>query len=818
MPRNTRTLRRALAPLLAASLTAGALALPASAAAAPLDPADGPVAAGVTVPAIDGLPADFIGGVDVSSVLSLEESGVVFRDAAGEPGDLFAILADAGVTDVRVRVWNDPFDEAGRGYGGGNVDVARAVEIGERATDAGLGVLVDFHYSDFWADPAKQDAPKAWEDLTVDAKATELRDFTADALRQFATAGVDVEMVQVGNETNNGVAGVTSWADRALLFNAGAQAVRAEMPDALVALHFTNPETPGRYATVARELADRGVDYDVFASSYYPFWHGSTENLTAVLSQIAGTYGKEVMVAETSWAYTLDDGDGHGNVIDLPSEATQYPVSEQGQAWVLHDVMKAVADVGDAGIGVFYWEPAWLPVGPPADVEQNRTLWERDGSGWATSFAGEYDPEDAGEYFGGSAWDNQALFGFDGTPLESLRAFAHVRTGSVAPLAVADIETVTSTIDDGDAVSLPATVEVLYNDRTTRDESVTWTPGAESVTGPGTYAFAGVTENGAETSATITVRERNYLVNGGFEDADLSVWQSTGTGVNVGSWENPRSGTRSASFWSDAPYSFAVTQTVTGLPAGIYRASAAVQGAQGAPDDIAQLTVTSSGGGEQSVRLPRNGYNAWVTPATGEIAVAEGETVTVRVDAELPALAWGSVDDVSLTRVAGLADTAPLQAAIDRAAAVERVQYTDASLATMDAAAQTARDVLALTTARQQQVDDAAAVLAASVDALQLRPAAPGDPAAPAPGTPGTGTPGSGSGSGLGSGSGSGLGSGSGSGSSSGSGGSTSGTSGPAGSDLAATGSTVPFALALLGSGLLAAGAVLTVRRIRRPA
>ena len=137
----------------AAALAAAlAVAVPAGAgAASAAEPTDGPVEAGIFVNRVEGLSADFVNGVDVSTVLSLEESGVVFRDASGAPSDLFAVLADHGVNSVRIRVWNDPYDEAGHGYGGGNVDVARAVEIGERATAAGLGVLVDFHYSDFWA-------------------------------------------------------------------------------------------------------------------------------------------------------------------------------------------------------------------------------------------------------------------------------------------------------------------------------------------------------------------------------------------------------------------------------------------------------------------------------------------------------------------------------------------------------------------------------------------------------------------------------------------------------------------------------------------
>ena len=445
---------------------------------------DGPVEAGIVVPKVDGLADDFITGVDVSSVLAEEASGVVFRDSAGAPADLFDVLADSGVNYVRVRVWNDPFDAAGHGYGGGSVDVDRAVEIGRRATDAGLRVLVDFHYSDFWADPAKQKAPKAWAALAVADKATAVQDFTAAALQQMEDAGVDVGMVQIGNETNNAVAGVTGWPGMAQIFSAGSAAVRDVLPDALVAVHFTNPETAGRYAGYAANLATYGVDYDVFASSYYPYWHGTLSNLTSVLTAVATTYGKKVLVAETSWAYTLDDGDGHPDVINSSNITNQYPVSVQGQATAVRDVIAAVAAVGDAGLGVFYWEPAWIPVGPASQLAANKLLWEEFGSGWASSYAGEYDADDAGEWYGGSAWDNQAMFAADGTPLESLKVFSYVRTGATAPRAVVSVEDVQVTVADGAPVTLPATVAVTYNDATVEQEAVTWSDAAELDRGP----------------------------------------------------------------------------------------------------------------------------------------------------------------------------------------------------------------------------------------------------------------------------------------------------------------------------------------------
>ena len=656
--------RSPLSRRLAAVIAAPALALSLwSAAPAVADPVDAGIPdAEITVPAVPGLRSDFIGGVDVSSVLSLEASGVVFRDDSGAPADLFAVLADAGVTDVRIRVWNEPFDAAGHGYGGGSVDVTRAVEIGERATAAGLGVLVDFHYSDFWADPSKQQAPKDWAALSVADKATALHDFTVDALTRFSDAGVDVRMVQVGNETNNGIAGVTGWDGMAQLFSAGSAAVRETLPDALVALHFTNPETAGRYAGYAAELDSRDVDYDVFASSYYPYWHGSPVNLTSVLSQVAQTYGKKVMVAETSWAHTLEDGDGWGNTIDLASEATGYPLSPQGQATAYRDVVQAVAAVGDAGLGVFYWEPAWLPVGPPDQLEANKALWERDGSGWASSYAGEYDPKDAGQWYGGSSWDNQALFAFDGTPLPSLHVFEYVHTGAQAPRELLGVDPVAVTVDEGDAVTLPAEVTVRWTDGSSEQQAVTWD--ALAIDGPGEYVVAGTTAAGLAAQATVTVRPKSWLPGGSFEGDGAALWTLAGTGGDIGWQSDASDGTNALHFWLGEDFAGSAGQTVTGLPEGTYAVQAVSQGdaadgdalvlsatsapvlpPQAAPRATAAQTRTAE------ADLELNGWRAYETAVTGGIRVRAGDAVTVTISWDLTAGSWGTVDEVRLVRI-----------------------------------------------------------------------------------------------------------------------------------------------------------------------
>ena len=382
---------------------------------------------------------DFIQGMDISSVIALEKSGVIFRSEKGRKEDIFKILADHGVNYIRVRVWNDPYTSDGKGYGGGNNDVDTAVRIGKRASTYGMKLLVDFHYSDFWADPGKQKVPKAWSGMSVDEKCAALYDYTAASLKTIRDAGADIGMVQIGNETTRGIAGENSWQNMAKLYNAGSRAVRDFSDDILVAIHYTNPEN-SYIKTLADFLHDYQVDYDVFATSYYPCWHGSLSNLTDVLNYASHKYGKYAMVAETSYPYTLSDSDGHGNTITVGNNDTGdnmlWSFTPQGQADEVRAVMNAVNEVEDGkGLGVFYWEGAWISVGNTTglsgemytgQVNQNKVLWERDGSGWAASASVEYDPDDAGTWFGGSAVDNQAFFRPDGTALPSLRVFKDV--------------------------------------------------------------------------------------------------------------------------------------------------------------------------------------------------------------------------------------------------------------------------------------------------------------------------------------------------------------------------------------------------------
>ena len=551
---------------------------------------------------VENLPEDFILGMDVSSLIAEEDSGVRYYDFDGQEKDLLQILAENGITHIRVRVWNDPYDEQGRGFGGGNCDIDKALRIGQRATRFGMKLIVDFHYSDFWADPGKQMVPRAWAKLGLEDKTEALYAYTRDSLAQLRDGGVDVAMVQVGNETNYGMCGETVWSSILPLMDAGSRAVREVFPEALVAVHFTEPQNQGLFPYFAGVLRDWGLDYDVFASSYYPFWHGTRENLTAVLTEISRDYGKKVMVMETSWPYTDEDSDFSGNSVDngkgLPLD---YPFSPQGQADALRDVAAAVAQV-PGGIGLCWWEGAWISVGG-GSREENQRLWEQYGSGWASSFAGGYDPADAGKWYGGSSWDNQAFFDPSGRPLASLRVFGLLRSGSGLQ---------------------------------TRSDSPAAAPAAERETA-----------DPAE----------NLLENGNFETGELAPWVLTDRGSGGELFvENKQAdsldGNWHMHFWNPGRdcVDFSLEQTLTGLPAGSYRFSVSIMGGDGGETEIYAYVLVN---GEELARDPMKitVWKEWDRGSIGGIRLNGGETLTVGVSVKCRGEgsgAWGKIDCAEL--------------------------------------------------------------------------------------------------------------------------------------------------------------------------
>lgn len=382
-----------------------------------------------------------IRGIDISSYTALKKAGVKYYDNEGKEASLLKVLSDNGVNYIRIRIWNDPYNEKGETYGGGSNDVKAGLEIAKEAAKYNIKVLLGFHYSDFWADPAVQLLPKAWEkDRNNQEKmCSNVYEFTKETLEQFKDAGADIGMVQVGNEISQGMMGIMHrtkanvWQEeeKSVLIdsylNAGARAVRECVPDALVAIHLDTLNL-SIYKDAMNAWERDKVDYDVLGSSSYAFWAG--KNMLGNVRK-AGNYvasrGKLFAVLETSWLNSQKDADGTVNMVNNTKDAV-YKVGPQGQADMLSDLYDAILS-NDNGLGAFYWEGAWIPVKAGwVNWKYNKEMANEFGTGWATENAGGYYPKSKLYYngnpvWGGDSWDNQTLFDDKGYPLDSLRFY-----------------------------------------------------------------------------------------------------------------------------------------------------------------------------------------------------------------------------------------------------------------------------------------------------------------------------------------------------------------------------------------------------------
>ncbi len=361
---------------------------------------------------------EWIKGMDISSLLEVERCGGKFFDH-GIQKDAMDILKNYGMNLVRLRLWNDPFTPEGISYGGGENDLNTTLTLARRAKEKGVGWLLAFHYSDCWADPGKQTIPKAWQHMGLEELKCAVYDYTLEVLEKCRDNGLMPEMVAVGNELSNGllwpVGKVPAYPQIATLISAGIRAVRKIAPDMEVMIHLDNGGNNELYRTwFDAYFENGGEDFEYIGLSYYPFWHGTVEDLRNNMNDIAIRYQKDLLLAEVSTGHTLKDYQEYEKL--LPHERkgmastnsklaakVDYPMTPEGQADFMRDVMKTISQVPEGrGKGFCYWEPAWLPV---------------PGSQWATAEGLAYMKEKGP---GGNEWANQALFDYDGNALPAL--------------------------------------------------------------------------------------------------------------------------------------------------------------------------------------------------------------------------------------------------------------------------------------------------------------------------------------------------------------------------------------------------------------
>jgi len=592
---------------------------------------------------IDGLNPDFIMGVDVSMLGEIEKNDGKYYEQ-GVEGDALEILQRHGVNWIRLRIWNDPKDGSGNPLGGGNNDLARTVEIATKAKSLGLKFLLDFHYSDWWADPGKQNIPKAWKGLDSDQLNQAVYDYTAEVMQALAKADAMPEIVQIGNEVNSGMlwpAGKT-WSEGgevvggydgfAALLSHGIQAVRDTDPNRddqqkkiKIAIHLADGGNNDLYHTVFDELTKRSVDFDIIGLSYYSFWHGPLDRFANNMINVSERYQKDVLVLEAAYPYTTDDADGYANlvgggVLDLGG----YKATVQGQATAIRDIIEAVHNVPNGrGLGVFYWEPEWIPV---------------NGAGWAAEQ--------------GNAWENLAMFDFEGNALPSLNVFNAVRLvngSATVPPQVVEVNPVEVFVPLSEKPELPETVKVIFSDDAIREVHVKWDsyppPFLEKV---GSFKLNGKIEGTDSYAVAIvyTGSAKNFTSNPSFENSEAPwIVEGTTSAVDISNeLQNVHNGGFALHYWADGAFEFTVSQTITGLDEGTYNFSVWMQGGGG---DTLQLFASDYGGETLSTDFNAKGWREWQNPVIENIVVTNGQcTISFKVVSS--GGTWGFFDDAGL--------------------------------------------------------------------------------------------------------------------------------------------------------------------------
>ena len=384
---------------------------------------------------------DYYKGMDISSLPELEERGVLFKDFDGSNMDPFDLMKKYGVNAVRLRLWNNPENvEEAKGY----CDLEHTISMAKRIKEHDMSFMLDFHYSDFWADPGQQRKPKAWEKLNFDELKKAMYMFTRDTLLKLKENGVLPEIVQIGNEIRSGLlfpeGELPDYVHMVELVNAGISAARtvANADTMKVMIHL---DQGGRYFYL-KEWFEKSMeagllDFDLIGLSYYPFWHGTFMDLRDTLIKLISDYEKPIMIVETAHAWRRSK---QGFIDESQERVAGIPATPEGQRRVLDFVNNITASLpNNMGLGVYYWEPLCVP--------------NNSEGGWS---------------------ENMGILDETGRVMESVHAFEFSRRQLRAKEAGKVYEPDIIKILEGERPVFPEKVPVLFFDGTLEKRDVVW--------------------------------------------------------------------------------------------------------------------------------------------------------------------------------------------------------------------------------------------------------------------------------------------------------------------------------------------------------
>jgi arabinogalactan endo-1,4-beta-galactosidase len=637
----------------------------------------------------EALNSEFAYGMDFSEVHQLESLGAHFYNEEGQEEDIFKIMANDGVNYARFRLWVDPWSASGESYGGGGNDTYTDILMAKRAQEAGMKVLIDFHYSDSWADPSKQWKPKSWKNVANADLASTLKSYTADSLNAFKKAGVTVSACQIGNEINNKICGVDSSLKSftAKLIQAGCEGAKSVFSGIKTIVHLTNIKNTSGVTTYLQNLVDNKVDFDVCGFSYYPYWHGDKTNLLTVLNNAVSLTSKPVMIMETAWGFTDDSNENCINQFTTSSFglAGGYETSPQGQATEIADIVSVLSQVPNQnGQGLFYWGGDWIPVANDNWVSKAGAYYNDFGQDGSGTYSDSYIKP---------SWCNQALFSYSGKALPSASTYKHIKNlDKTATEVVSSLLTneLTATINLADSDStMPTSAQGVTNTGAYRDLTITWD--ATEVKnmyskGDGTYTIHGTTSQGNIAVTCIVTAESNYVQDYSFEkqadgkevavSSPWTVTSSPNTSASGASGEakstahieakseGNRTGTKYFHWYDTAAMSWSLSQKVTGVRKGIYSLKTYIMAEFKTSATTNAMNLWASvNGGTKITKDGTSSVQGWFSDLkTGmkEIAItgitisSDNATVDIGLDCVATAESWGHNDDWSLVKTADL--------------------------------------------------------------------------------------------------------------------------------------------------------------------
>ena len=330
----------------------------------------------------------FINGVDISMLRQVEENGGLFY-VYGNQIDPIQVFKDRGINTVRIKIWHTP----SQNYN----NLESVLEIANRANNVGLDLLLNFHYSDTWADPSSQTKPSAWVDLPFEILCDSVQQYSYHVINKLKNQNTLPKYVQIGNETDCGLLwpdgnvcdennNDSQWNKLGALFTHAIDGVKGALDNQDTLEIISHVSSGGNW--FFNNLIGQGIDIDILSISYYPMWHGTFTDLIQNMNDLGNEFQKPVLIVETAYPFTLQWNDNTDNILGLETQLLEnYEASEEGQSLFLHDLITLV-DENDYGLGVCYWAPDWIST---------------------NQF--------------GSPWENQALFDFDGELLNAISAF-----------------------------------------------------------------------------------------------------------------------------------------------------------------------------------------------------------------------------------------------------------------------------------------------------------------------------------------------------------------------------------------------------------